>query len=270
MTTTEPTTTSSAVAASTTLLALRAGATPAAPSYSSDSTAARLAVNPHPPVQGQPATIAIAPKPPYDSGGVSVDFGDGSPVVSERPLGYGAHCYDTTWSPQHVWRQPGTYHVVVLLGACDANDYVSNDRTATAALDVHVAPGRAASNGPSLPGGALPIANDDTDPYLVHVHVDAGDSDGYVTSIALDWGDGSAPGRFEQPLTGCDDHAGAQYPSSFVNADFGAHKYASAGKYNLVATITSTGCGGKDEQRGAASYPIEVPCHIPGGCSVTS
>ena len=269
-TTTVTPTTSSSTAVSTTLVAQRSGTVPVSPAYFSDSAAARLAVSPRPPVQGQSATIVITPKAPYNDGGAAIDFGDGGAVVPERPPGYGAHCYGTAWSPQHVWRQSGAYHVVVYLYSCDANGYVSNDRPATATLDVHVASGRAASNGPGRPDGALPIANDDNDPYLVHVKVDAGDSDGYVTSISLDWGDGSSPRRFKRPLSACDDHGGTQYPSSMVDADMGAHKYATAGTYKLVATITSTGCDGMDQQAGTASYPIQVPCHIPGGCSVTS
>lgn len=222
------------------------------------SSGGSLRLSPKPAVQGQPATVTIVPRPPFDSGSATFDFGDGT-ISTQFSPGYGARCASTAFGREHVWKQPGTYHVVVTLWGCLSYGYVDNDKKATVALDVRVAPGNPSGNGPAVPSGAMPVAAT-ADAMTIHAFVAASDSDGWVTTISLDWGDGTQPAVVHESLAGCDDHGGTRYPSSSIDEDMGTHRYATAGRYTLRSTVTSTACDGLSAQYGGGPLPIEVPC----------
>jgi hypothetical protein len=219
---------------------------------------------PNPAVEGRTATVQIRPTAPFDGGTSVVDFGDGTEPVPEHDMVWNGHCGATSWDPQHVWRRPGTYHVAVKVYGCLSYGYVDNDKFETLSLDVRVVPGNPGSNGPASPFAAIPVAGSGDGPMTIHAHVDAGDSDGWITTISLDWGDGSPPAVVHESLSGCDDQGATRYPSSSIDEDVGTHRYANAGRYTLEATATSTGCDGQDAQQVVEPLPIEVPC-IPNG-----
>ena len=176
----------------------------------------QLQLAPNPAIAGRYATLHVRPIAPFDSGAATVDFGDGTDPVPEHDLVWNGHCGGTSWDEPHVWRRPGTYHVVVTVNGCLSYGYVDNDKVEKLSLDVRVVPGNPASNGPGSPYAAIPVGGSGDHAMTIHASVDAGDGDGWITTISLDWGDGSLPAVVHESLATCDDHGGAQYPSSSV------------------------------------------------------
>ena len=133
--------------------------------------------------------------------------------------------------------------------------------TATANVKVTIGDGGApVSNGPEKPQGvvvAVPVAGD---PHLAQGTIDGGDNDGFVRSLQIDWGDGTAPDVTEQSLDQCAAGAnGWPSPNTPPAPTSVRHQYSSAGSYRVTLTVTSTGCDGKTPQQADTSITISIP-----------
>lgn len=92
---------------------------------------------------------------------------------------------------------------------------------------------------------ATPHAGD-----LARIRVRWSDGDGRYAGLAEDWGDGTAASSVE--AIRCTGPAGVR--SGELNT---AHRYASAGSYQVRLTVSTSGCGGRLESR-AAVVTIQV------------
>ncbi|MGB8651527.1 MAG: hypothetical protein WCD35_12800, partial [Mycobacteriales bacterium] len=150
----------------------------------------------------------------------------------------------------HAWRHAGTFPVTVEVtsgGGC--GPYPPAVESRTVHLQVSIGDGPETSNGSGSPtvrrvayghpgGTRLSL---DADPY---------DTDGWVTKVVVDFGDGTAQVVHDPGLSGCDDGGGAYYPGTQPGqtSDSWTHQYATKGSYTITFVITSTGCDGADAQ----------------------
>jgi hypothetical protein len=152
---------------------------------------------------------------------------------------------DDTQTVTHAFRATGVHRIVatVRTGYCPA-DWSS----ATADVTVDVQPGTTPSNGPLAPTIAVGLAQGPPDfPHddgLLYQDFNAADADGYITRIDVDWGDG-AKEVTDFPWAECRD-PGARWPESTRKV---RHGYRSPASVAFRATVTSTGCDGRDPQQ---------------------
>lgn len=250
--TTEPgTTTTSAAPSSTT-----APTTTAAPQQpriviaASDTTAAVLTPIP---------VWALDPVAPI--GNLTIDFGDGSSIDAFPHFYPGfkpCRSREFNFPVTHAYRLPGTYTISASLERCAGP---ASNIVATSTVRIRVDPppdGVLPSNGPRQPTIG---ANRDVEGRTVRLSVAAGDQDGYVRTIRIDWGDGSPPTRLERPLSECRDtpstYPQSRYPSSAVELEQSVfeHTYAAPGTYRLSVTVESTGCDGGSVQTAEEEDP---------------
>jgi hypothetical protein len=159
----------------------------------------------------------------------------------------------------HAWRHAGTFTLTVSVESsipCSQGPPPAED--ATVRLVVHVTPGLDTSNGPAQPVVTYKEAGPafDGKPYEWTVSATLSDDDGYVGTVTIDWGDGSAPATVRNDES-CDDADGARYPSYGSLTATKNHVY-SPGKYTVTLTYSSAGCGGADVQRGSTTLPVRV------------
>lgn len=205
--------------------------------------------------------------------GAEVDFGDGDRLTRRvepdcRPASERPHRTQRTIEFPHVYDRAGRYAVAVTVrtGGCGAEPEQQSART-----QVGVRPRPEGSNGPAAPVARLeqvrPSEESATAPDFVAVRVSGGDSDGYVTRMVLDWGDGTEPTTLRFPLDDCrrgDDG----YPSSRRGETL-RHVYAEDGVYTATLLVVSTGCDGTSEQSvrttGRVRDPMPTPSPRPSG-----
>jgi len=204
---------------------------------------------------------------------ILIDYGDGSPGWGQgrSPLCVGptpgqpappeaaAHGSDDTFDFQHAYRRPGAFTAKAHV---ETTNYCSPD-PATEVRDVtvtvNVLPGPEPSNGPSQPSGFLDqTSGSGKDPAFAYTYYTAGDDDGYVSRVSLDWGDGTAPDVIDYPLTDCHD-PGTYWPRSLTRSHDGSHQYAGPGTYTARLTVTSVGCDGKDQQTSTTEARVTYP-----------
>lgn len=157
-------------------------------------------------------------------------------------------------SVEHAYRAAGRYKVDVVVHSAGCN---RDPRTAETAATLPVAASsRAPSNGPGAPSVSLsqPPAGPGDEPGVAYVSYGVSDADGYVTSIAISWGDGSPVETIDYPLSGCRDSP-TTYPSTGRSSS-ASHRYEAHGQHTVSVEIVSVGCDGRDAQRASKSLSI--------------
>ncbi len=129
-----------------------------------------------------------------------------------------------------------------------------------------VAPGVSSAQGPSLPivrfDRTVPLAGHENDPSYLTVVGQAIDSDGYITKMVLDWGDGSPLQTFSGDRGPCRPSLSGwplESMAIFFTDPRVFHHYAASGTYRVTLTAYSTGCDGSMEQRGVGALTHRVP-----------
>lgn len=195
-----------------------------------------------------------------------VDYGDGTPVGIPGP----PHA-DCRTSPagtakaseptheqvvfEHAYRQSGSYrvHVVVTAGGCNRPDARTDASTDYLVLSV----GPLLSNGPRLPTVATtqpPADSTHNDPSTAYIDIDATDLDGYISSVVVDWGDGTSPTVKTTSLAECIEEA-THFPvsSRVVEA---THRYLTGGTHSISVIASSVGCDGASRQDAKVSGSV--------------
>jgi hypothetical protein len=189
----------------------------------------------------------------YDSTAIPLRYGSttshacaGHDVAALGPVD-GSPSHRIEAAPEHAYRKPGRYtaHLVVETGTGDRVEVATLDKT------VAVAPKRVQSNGPESEmdvqfdrAGQFRDGGDQTflwDPKFC-------DPDGWISSVRVDWGDGSPPTVVDRGLDGCVD-PGNRFPTSQLEEHF-SHRYAKPGDYQIDVAVRSSGCDGGDVQNG--------------------
>ena len=185
------------------------------------------------------------------------------PLPTKSPAPYSPSPSDVTVTMHHAWRVAGTYTVTVDAtsggNSCAPSsprvEHVS--RSFTVQID---ADGTVTSNGPATPGFLKVSSHQDPKTHQFDLGGASLDSDGFITQIDVDWGDGSTHGVFTRSLSDCDDHGGAAYPNDqewSVEPLF-SHTYKKAGTFKVMVTFTSVGCDGQDAQTGVTKGTATV------------
>lgn len=210
---------------------------------------------------GKPVTLHVRARDTDGAPYVSWDWGDGT---SARGGHFGFLCQDVFDGPPpsspppyagrydqpttRAWRTPGRYVVratVVSDNPCNAK---TPREQVTLEVPVEITAGDSSGNGPAEPAGNVTVERrEDTGALTGVAAVHAGDADGWVGRVVVDWGDGTKPQtvRTGEP---CDDRDGRAYPSSQVDALHVEHEYAEDDEYEVKVTLVSTGCDGRDAQ----------------------
>lgn len=151
---------------------------------------------------------------------------------------------------RHAYRHVGVY---VVAASAVTEGCVAGMEAASAEDRIPVAPGPSLSNGPFPPRvgveGSRPGAR-----RTVLLTVVGADRDGYVSGLAVDWGEGGRHQRVSFPLTECVDPK-RFWPRSRTSVTL-SHTYARTGRYRVKVWAESVGCDGKDTQRAQASTDL--------------
>lgn len=192
------------------------------------------------------------------SGGLTAliwDFGDGNGTTTDvqecsdaanRPTVESGRTSFTA-STQHTFRSPGDFSVSVLArtGARCGSRAASDAVTARGSVRVV---GETVTNGSAQPTANVTIRSGgmSNDP-LLGLSIRASDSDGYISSIIVNWDDGAAPTVISYPLTSCVTQLPALPSSSRL--EIPERNYTEADSYNITVTVTSVGCDGSQAQQ---------------------
>ena len=193
---------------------------------------------------------------------VLVDFGDGTSGETPEPAALGCNRdrgpSNATFDMAHAYRSGGTFpvRITAIDVACGERVHFNQQP-----MMVQVAPGHVGTNGPSRPTISDCILNPNSfcvEPSSDHnarVLGQASDSDGYVSAVYVNWGDGQLEAiRF--PLGECRQPADG-WPSS-QRAVSPQHHYPEAGSYTVTVTVESSGCSGADVQQSAFHKTVTV------------
>lgn len=186
---------------------------------------------------------------------VALDYGDGTseqiPVMATSCAAgpaprQGPHQGDERFS--HSYRRVGTYAIKATVtsgGACSSTPV----ETVRADAAVRVTAGSSPSNGPQVPSGSL-NRNYPSGAGAASMTVFGygKDPDGYVSSLVIDWGDGSNPTTVNADMSQCHDPETTWPASDGLTTGDQTHQYAAAGTYAVTLTVRSVGCGGGDAQ----------------------
>jgi hypothetical protein len=209
--------------------------------------------------------VTLSVRDPYDAM-LHLDWGDGAgdgrmavdcgPMVEGQPYGHREEPPGPTWRGpftdtfRHAFRRAGTYYAVLTVQhQCAGPDHVANHRL----VKIVVTPGPDLSNGrlaPSASGG--PVYDQPGTFY-----VDGYDGDGFVTEVAIDWGDGSPVSRKSFARSACHDPV-FRWPDGSGYAQF-THHYATPAPHHAKALVVSAGCDGRDVQRATGSVWEPAP-----------
>jgi hypothetical protein len=173
-------------------------------------------------------------------------------------------------SGDHTYRFPGQWRVTVTVGPVCGDPNVEG-YVGTGVITV--LPADVPSNGPFVPLGpdrafdCRDAGNPYPGPRPPALAIDCfpayDDEDGYVTSVAIEWGDGSPDSVWNYPLSDCVEST-TTWPSTPFDEDAtddpwdARHLYPAKGIYRAYVTVTSSGCDGKDVQVGTASTRVTV------------
>ena len=210
-----------------------------------------------------------------------VDWGDGSSFSPNPGPAYGACASPSPRPPApyqpepthlsvalgHAWRHPGTYRVTLDVVSypypCRQGPQPATESTHST-IPVAIGLDRITSNGPAGPAiGALTVSPNTQQPTDVWLGVPMHDTDGWLSSYRIDWGDGSSTTSGPSDVGPCDDGNGRYYPGRPVdpNDDVGfqiEHTYPRRGSYRIVVTAVSSGCQGRDVQRASRAQAFRV------------
>lgn len=167
-----------------------------------------------------------------------------------------------TFSTQHAYRKAGVYTINF---EAFSGDCGRQPRRARVNGLVTISAGPVLSNGPLSPtiGGIQTPPRDyesggiHDDPSLVYLSYEANDTDGYVTQLKLDWGDGTPAVVVSYPLSECHDSP-TRWPGS-TRREGTSHKYATSGAHTVTITATSTGCDGRNPQTSSTVVNVTAP-----------
>lgn len=156
---------------------------------------------------------------------------------------------------QHSWRHAGTFTVTVTVETTPTCDPEPEEESQRVSFDVPVTPGRDVSNGGVVPHAAHAevVAPDDGELYERQLTASLRDEDGYVSSVTVDWGDGTVE-TFTNDAA-CDDGGGRHFPMHGWMALHTTHVYEDPGDYTVLLRVTSRGCDGGDRQTGTERVP---------------
>lgn len=148
----------------------------------------------------------------------------------------------------HSYRRTGTYTVRATVrsgGSCSATPVETVRSEATIRVTADASP----SNGPQTPTGSLARNYPSSaSAASMTVYGYGQDRDGYVSALAIDWGDGSSPATTSADMSQCHD-PGTSWPTSDgVASGDQTHDFAQPGNYTVTLTVRSVGCDGRDTQ----------------------
>jgi hypothetical protein len=95
----------------------------------------------------------------------------------------------------------------------------------------------------------------------VYVSARGGATNGYVTHMTLNWGDGSPPHNFDYAPATCQDPSTA-HPNDVQVADDN-HGYATTGTYTVQLVVQAVRCDGQGAQTATASTAVHYPSAPP-------
>lgn len=192
---------------------------------------------------------------------VNVRFGDrwggiaGRPAVDcvyeERPTTSSPpEVQESTKTYDHAYRVAGEYRIWLQVMRTSCDDHHRVELTGR----VVVGPGITFSNGPQPP--EVLMWQSQVSPGLgwVELNVDARDPDGFVSSVVVEWGDGTTETK-QYPLTDCTDDDTYWQPTSA--AVTWQHAYGHRGPRPIEVIVTSSGCGGADVQTATTTVMVE-------------
>lgn len=190
---------------------------------------------------------------------VSLLFGDGF----QTPQGHGYACPDGG-SPgsrhfefDHAYNQAG--RMGFTLYGFPSNCTATDRHVGTLYGFLEVVAGSSTPQGPSLPsfegGPSVAPQGHEGDTSYVTVAGVARDEDGFVTSVVIDWGDGS-PVEPHPGDTACQPSpSGWPLPSQAVLfTGSNEHHYSHARSYTVTVSVVSSGCNGQQQQVGSAAF----------------
>jgi hypothetical protein len=117
------------------------------------------------------------------------------------------------------------------------------------------------STGSALSNGPEPIViNMSGTPQgsVIALSVASSDPDGYIRTATVDWGAGGSLEVLGGDSNPCDESGGRYWPDSWTRHNVKSPPLA-AGTYTVTATVTSTGCDGKDSQSATKQVTVVVP-----------
>jgi hypothetical protein len=106
-------------------------------------------------------------------------------------------------------------------------------------------------NGPLLPT-LLADATSSTDDPVLNLRLSAGDKDGYITRIVVNWGDQSTWTVIDYPLSSCVE------PLNSLVSPSATHTYTTANSYTVSVTVTSVNCVGDGQQQAITTKQVSV------------
>ncbi|HVE63309.1 MAG TPA: PKD domain-containing protein [Mycobacteriales bacterium] len=195
--------------------------------------------------------------------GLRVAFGDGQEMSRRFDPRCGSNRPQQTSETvevEHTYDAAGAYviRVTVQTGECGAG---RERRDSRARVRVLPRDGDRPGNGGALPtaraGQNRPREESAGESHSVEVRVGGADSDGYITKLVLDWGDGTEPTVVAYPLSECR-VTDSGYPSS-RRTEMLRHSYARDGRYEARLQVVSTGCDGRTEQSGRTATRVLSP-----------
>jgi hypothetical protein len=174
-------------------------------------------------------------------------FGDGCSGASDGPTSVQA-----TFS--HVYNQAGKWHLS--FGASETTGCPGSFEGSNALITILIGDGPSSAQGPEPPALTLDTSPDPPGPATgLHagIFVWARDPDGYISSVFIDWGDGTPVDHTDGDPLPCQlTLAGWPAPSEFHAPQSQPpfiHDYALHSNYTITVTIVSTGCDGADPQQ---------------------
>jgi hypothetical protein len=174
-------------------------------------------------------------------------FGDGCNATGDGPTSVQA-----TFS--HVYNQAGKWHL--WFGASETIGCPGSFEGGTGLITIAIGDGPSSAQGPEPPTLTLDTSPDPPGPATgLHagIFVWARDPDGYISSVLIDWGDGTPVVQSSGDPLPCQPTLAGWPASSEFHAPQSQppfiHDYAAHGNYTITVTIISTGCDGSDPQQ---------------------
>lgn len=167
-----------------------------------------------------------------------------------RPTEPSVRTKDATFS----YRQPGIVPIAVTVDATYCPEWELKEKTVKVQGKVTVGPGLVLSNGPLPLELRAKVLEEDTTASTTAIGVWATERDGFIHTVEVDWGDGSAPEVVATPLAQCVDPI-TTWPGPARFDRVLLHDYPVGGHVARV-TVKSSGCKGLDEETKTVEVPI--------------